>query len=113
MKALEFPARKNAKPPARPSWLDGIAKETWESLAPEMARLGLLDEVTVVAFASLCTVAADARRLRDLALEPAQSSPGVLEAWLAAEKQLLEYFVEFLMTPASRARFAREGEGRS
>jgi len=40
--------------PDPPSRMDYYAKKTWEALAPELAKLGLLTEVDLTTFATYC-----------------------------------------------------------
>lgn len=95
------------KPPTRPGWLHELAADEWTRLAPELTRLGLLDEVFAAGFATYCELVYRARQLNDLVdklgMEKAIADK-VFDSLLATQRQLLEFADDYMLTPASRSK---------
>lgn len=56
----EIQVVKPRRPPACPKWLKGKAREYWRDLCKGQHSAGLLTALDVLAFAAICTLAADA-----------------------------------------------------
>jgi P27 family predicted phage terminase small subunit len=103
---------------APPTWLNGAAKAEWARVAPDLARLNLLQVVDVMSLAAYCTAVAHwaaAERaieehgstliLRDDkgAVKAVMPSPhvGLAVKWL---DKIRQFAAEFGFTPSSRGR---------
>jgi P27 family predicted phage terminase small subunit len=99
--------------PPCPSWLDSVAHEEWQRVAPALAKVGLLAHSDVAALAAYCQCYADwSRAVATLTREgryikdrfgETKVHPAVRDAD-ALLKQLRAFAVEFGFTPSSRGR---------
>ena len=108
--------------PKAPLWLDEVAREEWERLAPILERLGLLTEADEIVFANLCQEYSDILKYRKVIADEGatcehtntKGEKNVItrpEAILLykAQQMLKAYCVEFGLTPSSRGRISLPG----
>ncbi len=55
--------------PTPPLWLDEVARQEWEELAPKMVKIGLLTEVDKIVFSNLCQEVSDSLKYRKVIAE--------------------------------------------
>ena len=98
--------------PRRPAWLQGKGRTLWESLGPELLRVGLMSAMDAAVFAVLCQVWSDwrdARSAREREGDVIVTSTGYRAATAEyfIERQLRMDLIrlagEFGMTPSSRS----------
>ena len=116
------PKPKN-KAPDCPLWLDEVAREEWNRLAPEMERIGLLTMVDGWIFANACQEYSDILKYRKVMAEEGatythtnvKGEKNVVtrpEAILLykAQQMLKAYCAELGLTPSARGRMQLPGE---
>ena len=99
--------------PVCPEWLDGVAKEEWERLAPQLITMGVLTSADTVAFAGYCQAYARWQEAEEhISADGAtfvtpngyiQQTPWVSIAH-TNQKIMLQFSCEFGLTPSSRSR---------
>ncbi len=109
--------------PYIPDWLDDIAVEEWNRLAPKLVRLGLLTEVDYIPFATLMQEYSDTIQLRRYIKENGRTfnhtnTKGEANETTRPEIYMLQkgvqnvkaLAVEFGLTASSRSRLHVPGE---
>ena len=99
--------------PTCPDWLSPEAHQEWQRVAPELARLGLLNELDTALFAGYCTSYSLWHLTQEVLITQGsvyvtlkgklEARPEVAIAKMAAE-QMNALASEFGLTPASRLR---------
>lgn len=79
---------------ARPDWLQPAAREEWDKLATELARLGLLSVLDANALAGYCVLLSQVRKAHEAGKPVGEKTLRALDALGSA----------FGLSPASRAR---------
>lgn len=100
--------------PSMPRWLDREGRKQWRSLAPELAKVGLLTVLDGPAFAIYCCLWSDFRRLSEVIDREGMVVEGrrgpvkhpLLPALHHAMDGVLTFSREFGLTPASRSRLS-------
>lgn len=94
--------------PQCPEWLDDVAKEKWQELAPKLEKLGLLTEADGEAFALLCAHWSNAVRAQQALNREGLVVDGKRNPAAAQLKENSEafrrYCALFGMNPTDRAR---------
>lgn len=102
-----------------PAWLDGVAVEVWESLAPDLERQGVLTPWDVEAFAMACDAVATYRAARALVDAEGLTVEGakggrVKHPMLQVMRDSLTSFASlasrFGLTPSDRAKLSIGGD---
>jgi len=99
--------------PDPPDFLEGLALETWQDVAPKLERLGILTELDGFALAAMCLEWSEYIKLRTSGEESIQvfanGTRNLSPEISAAHKCLKEaraFFGEFGLTPSSRSRLS-------
>lgn len=95
-----------------PDWLEGVALQEWNRLAPEMVSLGVLTIIDRDSLAFYCEAVSDAKYLRKILKEDGLLIPGergivkhpAMQLYREACTRILRFAQELGFTPASRAR---------
>jgi len=99
--------------PDPPDFLEGLALDTWNDVAPKLERLGILTELDGFALAAMCLEWSEYIKLRTSGEESIQvfanGTRNLSPEISAAHKCLKEaraFFGEFGLTPSSRSRLS-------
>lgn len=103
-----------------PDFLEGLALDEWNRVAPELRKLGLLTVVDVPMLAIYCSTFASWRaaelKVRELTKDPKEGyAAALMQGWVKRAKEeraaLRQLAAEFGFTPASRSRVPAAGGG--
>lgn len=103
-------------PPKAPEWLSKPARQEWDRVVPEMARLELLKESDQTALAAYCETYAEwlmalatlRREGRTIEAKQGMLSHPAVGQWRALTAQLRAFANEFGLTPASERKLAAD-----